>query len=50
MSVDVEHRRLVLVIARGDQEIRDRYTILTACRELTLSRQRGRDRLGVTRS
>jgi len=47
MAVDVEHGRLVLVGARGDQEMWDRYAMLTACRELTLSSQRGCDRLGV---
>ena len=47
MPVDVEHGRLVLLGARGDQEIWDRYAMLTVCRELTLSGQRGRDRLGV---
>ena len=47
MPVDVEHGRLVLLGARGDQEIWDRYAMLTVCRELTLSGQRGRDRLAV---
>lgn len=47
MAVDVEHGRLVLVGACGDQEVWDRYTMLTVCRELTLSSQRGRDRLAV---
>ena len=47
VPVDVEHGRLVLVGACGDQEIRDRYTMLTVSRQLTLSGQRDRDRLGV---
>ena len=37
----------MLLGARGDQEVWDRYATLTMCRELTLSGQRGRDRLGV---
>ncbi len=37
----------MLLAARGDQEVWDRYAMLTPCRELTLSGQRGRDRLGV---
>jgi hypothetical protein len=47
MPVDVEHGRLMLVDARGDQQVWDRYAMLTVGRELTLSSQRGRNRLGV---
>jgi hypothetical protein len=47
MPVDVEHGRLVLVGARGDQNVWDRCAILTARLALTLSSQRGRDRLAV---
>jgi len=47
MPVDMHHGRLVLMGARGDQEVWDRYAMLTLCRELTLSGQRDRDRLGV---
>ena len=47
MPVDVEHGRLVLVGTRGDQQVGDRYAMLTVRRELTLSSQRGGGRLGV---
>jgi hypothetical protein len=47
MPVNVEHGRLVLVGARGDQEVWNRYATLAVCRELTLSGQRGRDRRRV---
>src|SRR5205807_5445305 len=47
MPVDVEHARLVLVGARGDQKVWNRHAMLTVCRELTLSGQRDCDRLGV---
>lgn len=47
MPVDVEHGRLVLMGARRDQEIWDRYAVLAVGRELTLSGQRDSDRLGV---
>ena len=47
VPVDVEHGRLVLLGARGYQEVWDRHAMLTVCRELTLSGQRGRDRLAV---
>ena len=47
MPVDVRHGRLVLVGARGDEQVWDRHAMLTVCRKLTLSSQRGRDRLGV---
>ncbi len=37
----------MLLGTRGDQEVRDRYAMPTVRRELTLSCQRGSDRLGV---
>jgi hypothetical protein len=47
MPVQVEDGRLVLVGARGDQKVGDRYAMLTVGREFTLGAQRGCDRLAI---
>ncbi|HEX3519745.1 MAG TPA: hypothetical protein VHT29_12010 [Solirubrobacteraceae bacterium] len=47
MPVDVEYCSLVLLSARGDEEIRNRKSVLTFLPELPVGANSGEDRLGI---
>lgn len=47
MAIDVQHRGLVLLGARGYQQIGDRQSVVASLSELPVGRHGGQDRLGV---